>query len=132
MAKKSFFLKRLYIQAQERWANGIQSRGQRWFAHIDANLGDHAFLRAFWSNLHPLTHSVWRSNQPSPRRIRRLARRGFRTIVNLRGPSRWGSYALEKEACEQSGLTLINHKMYSRRMPTFKELQATKALFESL
>lgn len=132
MAKKSFFLKRRYIDAQESWSDGIKTRGQRLFAHIDAQLGDHAFLRAFWSNLHPLTNDVWRSNQPSPRRIRRLARRGFRTIVNLRGPSRWGSYALEKEACEQAGLTFINHKMYSRRMPTFKELQETKALFESM
>lgn len=130
MAKQPFFLKRLYVQAQESWSDGIQTRGQRLFAHIDAHLGDHAFLRALWTNLHPLNNDVWRSNQPSPGRIRRLAKRGFKTIVNLRGPSRWGSYILEKEACEQAGLIFINHRMYSRRMPTFEELQKTKAVFE--
>lgn len=132
MAKNTFILKRLYIQAQQSWADGIQTRRQRFFAHVDAHLGDHAFLRALWTNLHPLTNEVWRSNQPSPRRLRRLARRGFKTVVNLRGPSRWGSYILEKEACEKAGLTLVNHRMYSRRMPSFAELEKTRAMFESI
>lgn len=132
MSKKHNFLKRHYIAAQEQWADGISHPAQRAFAHFDAFLGDHAFFRIWWDNLHQIAPGVWRSNQPSPRRIARLAKLGIRTIVNLRGPSRWGSYILEKEACAKAGIQLINHRMYSRRMPTYEELLATKALFESL
>ncbi|MEJ2044539.1 MAG: tyrosine-protein phosphatase [Reinekea sp.] len=132
MAKKTPFLKQKYIAIQERWSDGIETSGQRILAHIDAVLGDHSFFRTFWSNLYQLDTNAWRSNQPSPRRIRKLAEMGIKTIINLRGVSRWGSYALEKEACEKYGIRLINHRMYSRRMPTVDELHETKALFDSL
>jgi protein tyrosine phosphatase (PTP) superfamily phosphohydrolase (DUF442 family) len=124
--------KRHYIKAQESWGDGIKTREQRIFAHIDAHLGDHAFLRLLWTNLYQLDEGVWRCNQPSPRRVKKYARMGIKTIVNLRGPSRWGSYILEKEACEKHGIQFINHRMYSRRMPTFEELKQTQAMFESL
>ncbi len=132
MAKKQNLLKQKYIQMQEQWADGIQSPTQRFFAHFDAIFGDHSFFRFFWTNLHQIDEMAWRSNQPSPRRIKKLAKKGIKTIVNLRGPSRWGSYALEKEACEKNGIKMIDHKMRSRRMPTFAELQETKAMFEAL
>ena len=132
MPKKQFFLKQMYIDAQKQWADGIKTPGQRFFAHFDAVFGDHSFFRVFWTNLNELAPGVWRSNQPSPRRIRQLAKQGVKTIVNLRGPSRWGSYILEKEACEAHGIQLINHRMYSRRMPTYEELLKTQAMFESL
>ena len=132
MAKKKSFLKKYYIQAQESWADGLKTPKQRLFAKFDALVGDHAFLRFFWTNLHQLDDNVWRSNQPSPRQIKNLAANGIKTVVNLRGPSRWGSYILEKEACEQYGVQFINHRMYSRRMPTYKELLKTQAMFESL
>jgi protein tyrosine/serine phosphatase len=132
MAKKKSYLKKKYISIQETWADGIKTPTQRFLAHVDANLGDHAFLRVLWTNLNQLDTNVWRSNQPSPRQIKHLAKRGITTIVNLRGPSRWGSYALEKEACEKNGITFINHRMYSRRMPKHEELVETKAMFEAL
>lgn len=125
-------LKRHYIKAQESWGDGIKTREQRIFAHIDAHLGDHAFLRLLWTNLSQLDEGVWRCNQPSPRRVRKYARMGIKTIVNLRGPSRWGSYILEKEACEKHGIQFINHRMYSRRMPKYEELLKTQAMFEAL
>lgn len=132
MAKQKNILKRKYIQIQESWADGIQTPFQRFFAHFDAHLGDHAFLRVWWTNLRPLDTDVWRSNQPSPRQVKKLAQKGIKTIVNLRGPSRWGSYILEKEACEHYGVQFINHRMYSRRMPTFAEIQKTIAMFEAI
>lgn len=132
MSEKQFSLKQKYIQVQESWADGIKTPKQRVLANIDAHLGDHAFLRLFWTNLNPITDTVWRSNQPSPSQVKNLADKGVRTIVNLRGKSRWGSYVLEKEACEKYGITMINHRMYSRRMPTVEELVKFKALFESL
>lgn len=132
MAKKKPFLKQKYITMQMQWSEGIQTPKQRFWANFDATFGDHSFFRVWWSNLYELDTGVWRSNQPSPRRIKALSQKGIKTIVNLRGPSRWGSYALEKEACEKYGIALINHRMYSRRMPTFEELVKTKALFDSI
>jgi protein tyrosine/serine phosphatase len=132
MAKKQSFLKRKYVNAQKSWADGIKTPQQRRFAKFDARFGDHSFLRVFWTNLHQLDTMVWRSNQPSPRQIRAHAKRGIKTIVNLRGPSRWGSYVLEKETCEQVGIQFINHRMYSRRMPSYEELLKTEALFKTI
>lgn len=125
--------KQKYIAMQETWRdNGITSKKQRILVHLDAIFGDHAFFRVFWTNLNRLSDNAWRCNQPSPRQIKRLSKLGVTTIVNLRGPSRWGSYALEKEACAKYGIELVNHRMFSRRMPTFEELLKTKAMFESL
>lgn len=126
------YLKEKYIAMQKTWGDGIHTRKQRFLAHLDAHLGDHAFLRILWTNLHQLSDNAWRCNQPSPGQVKHLADLGIKNIVNLRGPSRWGSYALEKEACEKYGIKMINHRMYSRRMPTFEELVATKEMFESL
>lgn len=132
MAKHTSFLKRRYIALQESWSDGIDSPLKRLLAHIDAYLGDHAFFRVCWHNLHQLDELGWRSNQPTPARLKKLKSRGITTVVNLRGPSRWGSYALEKEACERLGLNLINHRMYSRAMPKVEDVLATKQLFDSL
>lgn len=132
MSKKQSYLKQKYINAQQQWADGLKTPGQRAFARFDAVMGDHSFLRFFWTNRHQLDDGVWRSNQPSPRHIKKLASQGIKTIVNLRGVSRWGSYILEKEACDEYGIEMINHKMYSRRMPTYEELLKTQAMFEHL
>ena len=83
----------------------------------DVNLVDHAVLRRFWTNRGTVAEGVYRSNQPSPRMIARLADEGIRTIVNLRGPSHFGSYALEREACERHGITLIDFRLYSAACP---------------
>lgn len=125
-------LKQKYIAMQKTWSDGIKTPKQRFLAHLDAHLGDHAFFRILWTNLHQLSDDAWRCNQPSPGQIKHLAELDIKNIVNLRGPSRWGSYALEQEACKKYGINLINHRMYSRRMPKFEELLETKAMFESL
>lgn len=132
MAKKQPYLKQRYIDIQSSWEGGLSTPKKRAFANIDAHLGDHAFLRIFWRNLHEIAPNVWRSNQPSPKQIQRLSDMGIKTIINLRGPSRWGSYALEKEACKRCGITLVDHRLYSRRMPTHPELVRLKQTFESV
>jgi protein tyrosine/serine phosphatase len=132
MAKKQSYFKQQYIAMQESWSDGIKTKKQRILAHIDAHIGDHAFFRVLWKNLYQLDDLAWRSNQPSPKQVKSLADLGIKDIVNLRGPSRWGSYILEKEACEKYGINFINHRMYSRRMPTYEELLATQAMFNSL
>lgn len=78
---------------------------------------DHGFIRALNHNFAQVGPGVYRSNQPSPRLLRRYADDGFRTILNLRGPSDWGSYHLEKLACQEYGLEMIDIRLYSRAPP---------------
>ena len=68
---------------------------------------DHGFLRFYWHNQHLVADGLWRSNQPGPMRIAKLAKTGIKTIVNLRGPRADGGWQLEAEACAKAGITLI-------------------------
>lgn len=84
-------------------------------------LHDHGVLRKLHRNAHPLPGGMIRSAQPSPADIARLADQGVRTIINLRGlrnnDRQPGYWHLEREACERAGITLIDHRAYSREAP---------------
>lgn len=69
---------------------------------------DHGILRGMWHNFHKVAEGAYRSNQPSPARLRQFRDMGIRTIINLRGPSAFSPYLFEREACEELGLTLID------------------------
>ena len=115
-----------------------QGRAQ---ARKDLIWGDHGFLRLRFNNQHLIepensngasTDKMYRANQPSPERIAVLAQQGIKTILNLRGVSDKGYYLLEKEACEQHGIKLVDFRMYSRDTPKKEKIHALKALFEQL
>jgi protein tyrosine/serine phosphatase len=102
-------------------------------ARRDLVWGDHGFLRARFRNLHRLSEEMWRSNQPGPRQVLAHAReRGIRTIINLRGASSRGYYLLEKEACEEAGITLVDFQVFSRDTPTRETIFAARDLFQSI
>jgi protein tyrosine/serine phosphatase len=102
-------------------------------AERDLIWGDHGFLRARFSNFHWIEPGVMaRANQPSPQQIARYAEQGFKTILNLRGPSNTGYYALEREACDQHGLEMIDLRMFSRESPSPDQVRQAKALFETI
>lgn len=102
-------------------------------AESDLIWGDHGFLRAAFSNFHWIEGGVMaRANQPSPEAIARYAAQGFKTILNLRGASPTGYYALEREACERHGLAMIDFRMFSREPPTRESVREAKALFETI
>lgn len=105
-------------------------------AYQDLTWGDHGFLRIWFNNQHKIGPGggdvMYRANQPSPKRIERLAKDGIKTILNLRGESNKGYYALEKEACEKHGIKLVNFRIYSRDTPKKKSLHGLKALFETI
>jgi protein tyrosine/serine phosphatase len=102
-------------------------------AEADLIWGDHGFLRTRFSNFHWIEPGVMaRANQPSPQVIERYAAQGFKTILNLRGPSDTGYYALEREACERHGLTLIDARMHSREPPSREQVRLAKRLFETI
>ncbi len=106
---------------------GVTRRG----ALIDSFVFDHGALRRVFRNLHALDADVWRGNQPDPALIRALARRGFRSILNLRGETEWGSYLLEREACRETGIGLINFEITSRRAPTVAIVAGLAEIFET-
>lgn len=101
-------------------------------AYKDLTWGDHGFLRAKFNNHREIGAGMWRANQPSPKRIEELAKLGFKTILNLRDESPKGYYLLEKEACEKHGITLVNHRMYSRDTHTRESIHALKDIFETI
>lgn len=71
-------------------------------------LRDHGFLRAIWTHEYEIAPGVWRSNQPSPRRIASWASRGIRSVLSLRGKGHNHPLVLlESEACRVHGLELV-------------------------
>lgn len=94
---------------------------------------DHGFLRIRFRNLHQISDEMWRSNQPSPKHIADHAReRGIKTIINLRGESHKGYYLLEKEACAEHGIDLVDYQMYSRDTPTREKVHGARDLFDQI
>lgn len=93
-------------------------------------LNDHGIFRIMYNNRHQVAPGVWRASQPAPHQIRAFARRGIKTIVNLRGQNRYGGYQLEVEACQRLGITLIDFPVLSRDAPPREVLHAAKKLFE--
>ena len=89
---------------------------------------DHAIIRKTFDNSHEIAPGVWRSYQPSPSDLARWAKRGIKTVVNLRGPKPSAALFLEEEACARLGLTLENFRVYSREAPTIEILQGARDL----
>jgi protein tyrosine/serine phosphatase len=101
-------------------------------AVADLMWADHGFLRVPFQNFHWLSDEMARSNQPSPKQIARYAAAGFKTIINLRGPSPTGYYALEKEACAAHGLALVDAPLGSREAPSKARVLRAKEIFETI
>lgn len=113
-------------------APGTRPRMERVMEKIDLFAVDHGIFRLAYLNLHEIAPGVWRSAQPGPRDIRKLAKRGIRTVVNLRGARDCGSYRLEQRSCARYGVDLINFKMRSRGVPRPDTIRAAAALFEQI
>ncbi len=93
---------------------------------------DHAIIRACYDNTHEIAPGVWRSFQPSPARLGKWARRGIKTVVNLRGPKPSAALFLEEEACARSGMTLVNFRVFSREAPSIEMMREARALFDRI
>jgi protein tyrosine/serine phosphatase len=102
------------------------------FDYFDLFFVDHHIFRAVYANRHQIAPSVWRSAQPSPAHIAFLARKGIKTIINLRGERNCGSYRLEAEACRRHGIKLVNFQLHSRQAPPVAVIHEARALFNEL
>jgi len=103
---------------------------RRAFWHF--HLLDHGVLRTFWTNLFQVAPGVWRSNQPSPGRLRRYKRMGIKSVLNLRGVNTVSPYMFEEETCNQIGLTLVNHALQARHLSDRAVLLALLDKFETI
>lgn len=110
----------------------LSAPGARKRAMRSLMLDDHGFLRVWFTNRHQITPKMARSNQPSPKRIAEEAARGTKTILNLRGDSPAGFYALEKEACEAHGIALEGFRFRSRDVPSPEDVLAWKTLLNEI
>jgi len=110
----------------------LTTRIGRFRTHLDYFWSDHAFLRLAFSNAHWLGPDLVRTNQPSPGQLAGWARRGVKTVINLRGVRDESYYALEKDACARLGLTLIDAPLDSRDVPTPDRVHRAKRLFETI
>ena len=115
-----------------RWTRPIDGPMARAAAWANMLMADHGLFRLFWKNCHKVSDTLWRSNQPAPHDIAAFARRGIRTVVNLRGGREFGSYPLEVEACQRLGLKLVDLPLRSRELPPPEEIFAAERLFASI
>ncbi len=101
-------------------------------ANREALWSDHGFLRLWVHNHHHIGGEMYRSVQPNAKRIAWLADQGIKTIINLRGESPMGFYALERETCAKHGVRLINYRMYSRDVHSVARLKGARDLFQRI
>ncbi len=101
-------------------------------AWLEMLLLDHGLLRLAYRHWHEVAPGLYRSNQPAPFQMRRAARSGIRTVVNLRRANESGHYLLEREAAAQSGLVLVDFTISSRRAPTRQLLLDAAAAFDRI
>ena len=101
-------------------------------AVLDYLWTDHAWLRLGFSNAHWLSDELVRTNQPWPFQVKAWARRGIKTVINLRGGFGASFHALEKAACARAGLTLVDFTIASRDAPSRRQVLGARRLFETV
>ena len=132
--------RRAMKRVSQAWRSALVEHAPPWLKrtlgptanYVDMLLFDHGIFRLVYLNRHQIDETASRSAQPAPHQIGHLARRGFRTIVNLRGPQPSGSYWLEEQACARHGIELVNFQVRSRAAPTREEIHGAHALFDRI
>ena len=77
---------------RNRFGNSIDTPWQRFLSHVHFQLMDHGFLRVLWTNFYQFSPNAFRSNQPSPRRLKKYKELGVKTIINMRGTPKQSHY----------------------------------------
>jgi len=101
-------------------------------AWFDLLVFDHGLLRLCYRNRHRVSARLWRSAQPTPGDLRRLKRKGLKSVVCVRGGRAFGSWPLEREACEQLRLDLHKVAIRARQAPRKQDLLDLIDLLTSL
>lgn len=129
----------MFKQHTQRLGNAVRrSRGemitpmQRFIGYLEMLFVDHGIFRVIYSNTHKVSPRMYRSSQPAPHQISRLAAMGIKTIINLRGKRDCGSYLLQKEACTRHGITMIDFPVSSRDAPRKTDVRQLKEIFDRI
>jgi protein tyrosine phosphatase (PTP) superfamily phosphohydrolase (DUF442 family) len=125
LRRRSGALLQSAVQSSPGWLN---SRFAPLLCYTDMLFIDYGIARIAYNNRHRITEDVWRSAQPAPHHVGWMARRGIKTIVNLRGEQSFGTRWLEERACARHGVTLVNLELKSRAPPTRAKLLAIRKL----
>ena len=115
---------------RERYAQPLDGSGARMRAWASMLFVDHGVFRYVYLNRHRVGSAAYRSAQPGPHHIRRAARDGVRTVINLRGGKEFGSYPLEREACARAGVAFEEITLRSREAPSIAAIEAAAALLD--
>ena len=110
----------------------LSTPGGRVRTYLDYLWNDHAYLRLGFQNAHWISDELVRTNQPWPHQLAYWKRQGVKTIINLRGGFDASFHALEKDACERLGLTMVDFTITSREVPSRARVLGAKALFETI
>ncbi len=110
----------------------LDSKISRFFAWYNMMIVDHGFLRLIYHNFHKVDENVYRSNMPTPNRIKKYKKLGIKTILNLRGSKIDGGYLLEKEACKETKIELINLVARSRGAPEKEMIIKANNIFNKI
>lgn len=121
-----------YRRARERWSRPLNSLGLKARAWSSLLFSDHGFLRPVYWNKGEIAPGLWRGPQPNPFHLRRLVAQGLKTIINLRGPTEYGSYALAKQAAQRYGLTFIDLPLSSGAAPRKEQIHRLHELFQTV
>ena len=115
-----------------RWSRPIGGIGHRLRAWAHMIFADHGAWRLVYLNHHQVSHRLWRCAQPAPQQIAAFAASGVRTVVNLRGGRGHGAWPLEREACAQHGIALVNFVIRSTLAPDRDTILRAKTFFAEL
>ncbi len=131
----SRFLK--YLEDRERawrlsFGNDISTPAKRRQTRWHFNWVDHGLLRRFWTNFDRVGEGVYRSNQPSPERLKDYQQKGIKTVLNLRGTSLFSYYLFERETCAELGLKLVDQYMSATEAPPLETLLSLERHFKTL
>ncbi|MDC1209560.1 tyrosine-protein phosphatase [Pseudomonadota bacterium] len=110
----------------------VKNDFNRFYAWYDMMIKDHGFLRLCYHNFHKIDDNVYRSNMPTPQRIKKYSKLGIRTIINLRGVRKDGGWLLENEACQKHNIKLIDFRARSRAAPEKEMITKADKLFQSI
>lgn len=115
------------VHAPPSW---LGSRFAPALCYADMLLIDYGIVRMVYNNRHRVGTDAWRSAQPAPHHIAWAAKRGIKTVINLRGEQSYGTRWLEQQACARHGMKLVDLTLRSRAAPTRAEFKAIKDVLE--
>ena len=131
-----FNLKQKFEKFDENWRSDLEktfSSSNKKSAEKHAFWIDHEFLRIFYHNNFQIAPGVFRSNQPSEKRILEWQKeKGIQSIINFRGESNQGAFFIEKDICKEIGIKLINIKLYSSKLPEKEKIFEINEVFKTI